>query len=56
MRLLRMPEPFIHEEFLYQVKLDGFRALAYVADDQCQLVSRNGHLFKSWPQLANDIA
>jgi ATP-dependent DNA ligase len=26
MRLLRIPEPFDHPQFLYEVKFDGFRA------------------------------
>ena len=47
---------FDHEECLYEVNLDGFRALAHVTGDRCQLVSRNGHVFKSWPQLAVEIA
>jgi bifunctional non-homologous end joining protein LigD len=38
------------------VKFDGFRALAHVNGHHCQLVSRNGHRFKSWPYLAEDIA
>jgi len=28
MRLLRIPKPFDHPDFLYEVKFDGFRALA----------------------------
>jgi ATP-dependent DNA ligase len=28
MRLLRIPEPFDHPDWLYEVKFDGFRALA----------------------------
>jgi bifunctional non-homologous end joining protein LigD len=40
MRLLRIPEPFDHPDFLYEVKHDGFRALASVKDGACQLVSR----------------
>ena len=56
MRLLRIPEPFDHPDFLYEVKFDGFRALAHVTGHRCQLVSRNGHVFKSWPQLAEEIA
>jgi bifunctional non-homologous end joining protein LigD len=55
MRLLRIPEPFDHPEFLYEPKLDGFRTLAYVTGHHCALVSRNGHVFKSWPQLAEEI-
>jgi hypothetical protein len=30
MRLLRIPEPFDHPDFLFEPKLDGFRALAHV--------------------------
>jgi bifunctional non-homologous end joining protein LigD len=56
MRLLRMSEPFDHPEFLFEPKIDGFRSLAYVRGQQCELVSRNGHVFTSWPQLAADIA
>jgi bifunctional non-homologous end joining protein LigD len=56
MRLLRIPEPFDHPDWLYEVKFDGFRALAQVKGHHCQLVSRNGHQFKSWPYLAEEIA
>ena len=56
MRLLRIPEPFDHPDWLYEVKFDGFRALARVTDHHCQLVSRNRHQFKSWPYLSEEIA
>ena len=56
MRLLRVPEPIDHPDFIYEVKHDGFRALAYIEDGRCRLVSRNGHVFKSWPDFANEIA
>ena len=56
MRLLAIPEPFDHPEFVYELKLDGFRAVAYVTGHRCELVSRNGQRFKSWPQLAEEIA
>ena len=56
MRLLRIPEPFDHPEFLFEPKIDGFRALAHVEGHRCTLVSRNGNVFKSWPQLAEEIA
>ena len=36
--------------------MDGFRALAHVQGHRCTLVSRNGHIFKSWRQLAEEIA
>jgi bifunctional non-homologous end joining protein LigD len=56
MRLLRISEPFDDPEFLFESKIDGFRALAYVHGKHCELISRNGHIFKSWPQLAQEIA
>lgn len=56
MRLLRIPEPFDHPDFIFEPKLDGFRALAIVRGHRCELVSRNGHAFKGWPQLAEELA
>src|SRR6186997_1005053 len=56
MRLLRVPEPFDSPDFIFEPKLDGFRALAHVRGHGCELVSRNRHSFKQWPQLAEEIA
>jgi ATP-dependent DNA ligase len=55
-RLLRIPEPFDSPDFVFEPKLDGFRALAHVRGHRCEFVSRNGHTFKQWPQLAEEIA
>ena len=54
MPLGRIPEPFDHSDWLFEIKYDGFRALAYV-DDACSLVSRKAHTFK-FPELAASIA
>jgi ATP-dependent DNA ligase len=56
MPLLRLPEPFDHPDWLFEVKHDGFRALAHVDGHRCDLVSRNGHTFKHWPQLCEELA
>ena len=56
MPLLRLPEPFDHPDWLFEVKHDGFRALAHVHGHHCTLVSRNGHTFKHWPQLCEELA
>jgi len=56
MRLLRVPEAFDHPDFIFEPKLDGFRALAHVRGHRCELVSRNGHTFRQWPQLSEEIA
>ena len=42
MPLIRQPEPFTDPEWLFELKLDGFRGLAYIGDGQCELVSRKG--------------
>ena len=43
---------FSHPEWLYEIKWDGLRSLAYVHDGECRLISRNGNRFKSFPALA----
>ena len=46
MRLRRKAEPFNSPHWLFERKIDGFRAVAYVQGGQCELVSRNGSGFK----------
>jgi ATP-dependent DNA ligase len=49
MRLLRLPEPFNHPDFVFELKLDGFRALAIVRGSRGELVSRDGYQSSSRP-------
>ena len=56
MRLLRAPQPFDHPDFAYELKLDGFRALAHIQGGACRLISRNGYEFAKWPALNAEIA
>jgi bifunctional non-homologous end joining protein LigD len=56
MPLLRLAEPFDHPDWLFEVKHDGFRALAHIDGHHCDLVSRNGHTFKHWPHLCEELA
>jgi bifunctional non-homologous end joining protein LigD len=53
MPLARLTEPFDHPDWLFEVKYDGFRALAY---GSVRLVSRNGNAFKSFPELCAVMA
>jgi bifunctional non-homologous end joining protein LigD len=59
MALGRVPQPFSHPDWLYEIKWDGFRALLYSDVDSVRLVSRNGNVFKSfaglWDGLARDL-
>src|SRR5688572_2481924 len=56
MPLVRIPEPIDHPEWIYELKLNGFRAVAQITGHHCTLTSRNGHTFKRWPQLAEELA
>ena len=54
--LARRPKPFSHPDWVYEVKYDGFRSLAYVQRSRVRLVSRNGHEFSSFAELADSMA
>jgi hypothetical protein len=56
MRLTRRLEPFDHPDWLFELKLDGFRALAHFENGKCVLVSRNGNTFAAFRNLAAEIA
>ncbi|MHB8170493.1 MAG: non-homologous end-joining DNA ligase [Thermincolia bacterium] len=46
-------EPFDHPDFIFEVKWDGYRCLAYL-DDSTRLYSRNGHeMTMRYPELTN---
>jgi bifunctional non-homologous end joining protein LigD len=55
MPLARLNAPFDHPDWIFEPKLDGFRALAYVTGGTARLVSRNGNVFKSFPELSGAI-
>jgi bifunctional non-homologous end joining protein LigD len=55
MLLGRKAEPFDYPEWVYDLKYDGFRALAAVEYGRCALFSRNGDPFASVSQLASRI-
>jgi len=54
-RLSRRVGPFDSSDFIYEIKHDGFRALASVQAGKCQLVSRNGNVFRGFKELAEFI-
>jgi bifunctional non-homologous end joining protein LigD len=53
--LTRRPEPFSHPDWLFEVKYDGFRALAYADPSGVRLVSRKGNRFASFTDLCAGI-
>jgi bifunctional non-homologous end joining protein LigD len=52
----RIQAPFDHADFLYEVKMDGWRCLAYIENGQCRLISRKQNQFKSFSRLAASVA
>ena len=56
MRLARIREPFDSPDWIFEVKHDGFRALAYLEKGRCRLISRNGHEFRGFGPLCDAMA
>jgi bifunctional non-homologous end joining protein LigD len=56
MRLSRRPQPFDSDQFIFELKIDGFRALAHIEGGRGELVSRNGNTFHGFAELAAWIA
>ena len=56
MPLLKRAAPFDDPDWIYELKRDGFRALAIVEHGRAQLLSRNGHPFASFAELGKQIA
>lgn len=53
--LTRRPQPFSDPAYLYEIKYDGFRALAYADPSGVRLISRNGNRFSSFGDLCAGI-
>ena len=56
MPLLKRAAPFDDPEWIFELKYDGFRALAVIEHGRAQLLSRNGHPFASFSALAESIS
>jgi bifunctional non-homologous end joining protein LigD len=55
-QLTLVRQPFDHPDFLFELKHDGFRALAYISEGQCELVSRRRNPYRSLEQLRSNLA
>ena len=56
MRLSRRKDPFDSDQHVFELKIDGFRALAFVEARKGELISRNGNTFHGFAELATWIA
>jgi len=54
--LSRLREPFDHTDWIFEIKHDGVRGLAYLQSGTARLVSRHGNTFKSFAGLCACLA
>lgn len=55
MALFRRPDAFDHSDWVFEIKQDGFRGLAYVEDEHARLLSRRGNPYRSFTELSSWI-
>jgi ATP-dependent DNA ligase len=55
MPLLKRAAAFDDDDWLFELKYDGFRALAVIEHGRAHLLSRNGHPFASFSALAYGV-
>jgi bifunctional non-homologous end joining protein LigD len=54
--LTRLRKPFDHPEWIFELKHDGFRGVAYIEAANCKLISRNATVFRRFPQLCESLS
>ena len=52
----RIRAPFDDPDFVWELKHDGFRAIAYVEDGTCRLISRKNVVYKSFAPLVTALS
>jgi len=52
----RIAAPFDHNDWVFELKHDGFRALAYIEDGSCRLISRKQIVYKRFAALSTAMA
>lgn len=56
MKLSRIAAPFDNPDFVFELKHDGFRSLAYIAEGRCSLVSRSTNYYQRFDSLKTAMA
>ena len=52
----RFAAPFDHPDWIFELKHDGFRALAYITEGRCDLISRKHNRYKTFNRLGVDLS
>jgi len=53
---MKQPDAFDNPNWLFEVKYDGFRSLAFIGEGTCQLISRKGHKYDRFKSLARSLS
>jgi bifunctional non-homologous end joining protein LigD len=56
MKLSRILAPFDNPDFVFELKHDGFRSLAYIADGRCSLASWRTNYYQRFDSLKAALA
>ena len=48
--------PFDHDDWVFEIKYDGFRAAACLENGKCELVSRNDRVYSRYDALCRSLA
>ncbi|MGO9839899.1 MAG: hypothetical protein ACLPZF_01675 [Candidatus Acidiferrales bacterium] len=55
MRLRLVKQAFNHPDYIFELKHDGFRAVTYIQNGECKILSRNSKALR-FPSLAKNLA
>jgi bifunctional non-homologous end joining protein LigD len=55
MRLRLVKEPFDHPDYIFELKHDGFRAVTYIQNGECKILSRNSRVLR-FPSLSKNLS
>jgi bifunctional non-homologous end joining protein LigD len=55
MRLRLVKEPFDHPDYIFELKHDGFRAVVYLQNGECKILSRNSRVLR-FPSLGKNLS
>ena len=47
----RVATPFDHLDWIFELKMNAFRALAHLSDGRCDLISRKNNTYESFGRL-----
>jgi bifunctional non-homologous end joining protein LigD len=56
LELVQQPTSFSRPDWIFEIKHDGFRSLAYIENGRCRLTSREGVVYSRFKDLIQAIS